>query len=113
MTQYDLLTRVMIRESEEQRRSARRAIRLEQDVKHLVPIARRLAQKATRSGGTITTDNVKRAASHLLLAYSDRQYLSAVFGQTMLRAKLKAAGWERTTRVGNKGGGVVRKWRAA
>jgi len=96
-------------------RTVDRAFRLQQDLRVLIPIARRLARKAGPSG--ITVENVQRWADNhgVLLASTDRGYRSRLLGAVMRAAGLEAVRgvWRRTTRVGTKGGNVVRVWRAA
>lgn len=98
-------------------RARRRAFYLEQDVALVLRVVRRQARKAAPA--PISVSNVRRAVENgrTLLAYADRGYLSAVYGQAMLRAalagELKAAGYTRTKRVGTRGGSMVRLWKAA
>lgn len=100
---------------------ADRAWHLARDVEHVVKVVRVKALAAKRRNGTICSDNVRSAVEsgpvRLLPAYSDRKYLSALYGQAMLRASregaIKLAGWTRTKRVGKRGGAAVRLWRAA
>lgn len=93
----------------------RRQAALEQDLRLLVPIARRQARKAGVHG--ITVENVKRAAESagILLGSTDRGYLSTLFGSVMLKAGLKPikGRYARTHRHGTKGGNLVGLWRAA
>lgn len=94
---------------------ARRAALLEQDLRLLVPIARRQARKAGRAG--ITVANVRTAAESagLLLASTDRAHLSVLFGRVMVAAGLVPikGRYVRTHRHGTKGGNLVGLWRAA
>jgi hypothetical protein len=94
-------------------REAARRFALEQDLRLLIPIARRQARKAGRHG--LTVENVKRAAVHLQLGSTDRAYLSHLFGQVMIRAGLEpiAGRYVRTQRIGRRGGNLCRVWRAA
>lgn len=96
----------------EQRRDAA----LEQDMRKLVPIAKRLAKKIP-TGASISVENVRLAAENegLLFAYTDRAYLSRLFSLVMRRASLFRVKGEyvRTTRIGKRGGNLVSLWRRA
>jgi len=91
-----------------------RRFRLNQDLRVLVPIARRLARKAGGQG--ITVENVQRWAENhgVLLAYTDRAYRALVFGGVMREAGLVPTGeLVRSSRIGTKGGNWNRRWRLA
>lgn len=91
-----------------------RDFRLEQDLALLVPIAQELADKADHRGVSVEDVRVTAEARMLLFAYSDRAYLSRLFGAVMSRAGLQPTGqYTRTTRLKKRGGNLVSLWRRA
>ena len=95
-------------------REERRSFALEQDLRHLVPIAQRLAR---RSPDKLTVENVRLAAENaqILFAFNDRAYLARLFSLVMRRAGLHRVPGQyvRTARIGRRGGNLVSVWRRA
>ena len=89
----------------------RRAM-LEQDLRVLIPIAKRLARHAGR-GHAITVGNVKRHLKNrptILLSSTAPRYRAVVFGQVMKRAGLARASDKKVTLPRDLGGNDVFQW---
>ena len=84
---------------------------LEQDIRVLIPVAKRLARRAGK-GNAITVGNVKRHCKNkdVLLASKEARYRAVLFGQIMKRAGLARASDEKVTLPRDLGGNDVFQW---
>lgn len=92
---------------------ARRRVHLNQDLDHLVRIARRQARKAGRSGLSVASVKLAAGNAQFQPAYADRAYLSSLWSKVMITAKLERVKgrWMRTPRQKKHGGNLVALWR--